>query len=238
MSYQKVFKRYEIKFLISKQQRQLIEGAFLGHMQPDKYGRSTICNVYFDTPDKRLIRRSIEKPVYKEKLRIRSYGIASQGSPVFVELKKKYKDVVYKRRVNMFVEDAERYLRREISPENPSQIISEIDYFISFYPQIEPSVFISYERAAFYGKDDPGFRITFDENILWRDLDLSLTKGIYGHTLLDNNKVLMEVKTAYSIPLWLMNMLTENRIFKASFSKYGNAYKAMMNSDLRGYISA
>ncbi len=234
MNYQKVFMRYEIKYIINKQQRRLIEDAFSGHMQLDKYGKSTICNIYFDTPDKRLIRRSIEKPVYKEKLRIRSYGITSHDSIIFVELKKKYNDIVYKRRVCMSVVTAEKYLHDKILPEKPGQIINEIDYFMFFYPKIEPAIYIAYERAAFIATDDSDFRITFDENILWRDMDLSLTSGIYGQSLLDGENILMEIKTAFALPLWLTHTLTENRIITTPFSKYGNAYQTMANSDLRG----
>ena len=101
MEYQNVFKRYEIKYLISQEQKRIVLEAMEQKMALDKYGRTTIRNIYFDTDSYRLIRRSIEKPAYKEKLRIRSYCKAQPNSTVFVELKKKYKSVVYKRRVPM-----------------------------------------------------------------------------------------------------------------------------------------
>ena len=101
MAYQTVFKRYELKYLLTERQKKCVMEAMEPCMTPDAYGRTTIRNIYFDTADYRLARRSIEKPVYKEKLRIRSYEKASGASPVFVELKKKYKGVVYKRRISM-----------------------------------------------------------------------------------------------------------------------------------------
>lgn len=218
-----VFKRYEIKYLISKKQQGKIKEAMAVYMKEDKYGRSTICNLYFDTPDFLLIRRSMEKPVYKEKLRLRSYGIADENSATFAEIKKKFNSVVYKRRIELPQKKAMEYLCGKCKVEN-SQISQEINYFLKFYKNLSPKVFISYEREAFYAKDDYDFRLTFDENILWRDYDLSLCKGIYGNRILKKDMVLMEVKTKGAIPLWLTSILNENHIYKTSFSKYGNAY--------------
>lgn len=228
MGIQNVFKRYEIKYVIHENQRQALENAMAEYMQPDAYGKSSICNIYFDTPDKLLIRRSLEKPIYKEKLRVRSYGVAQEQQQVFVELKKKYKQVVYKRRVAMAEWEARQYLQQGAVLGPHTQILKEIDYFKSFYPGIQPAVFLSYDRSAFYSKDDPDFRMTFDENILWRDSDLSLTNGIYGQPLLKKGSVLLEVKTASALPLWLVHFFNDNRIYKASFSKYGKAYEAML----------
>lgn len=224
MGYQNIFKRYEIKYLISKEQQKEIKNRMREYMVGDKYGRSTICNIYFDTPSYLLIRRSIEKPVYKEKLRLRSYGTAQPDSTAFIELKKKYKSVVYKRRISMTEEDAMKYLckREKITD---TQITREIDYFFSQYEALQPAVFLSYEREAFYAKDDYDFRITFDENILWRDYNLSLCSGIHGSPILQNGQVLMEIKTGAAIPLWMTSILSEKHIYKTSFSKYGNAYQ-------------
>lgn len=237
MGYQQVFKRYEVKYVITRRQQQIIESAFQGRMEPDTHGRSTICSLYYDTPDKALIRRSIEGPVYKEKLRVRSYGVASHDSTVFVELKKKYQHVVYKRRVSMSVDEAARYLQNNLLSVSRTQVISEIDYFKSFYGRIVPSAFISYERAAHFAIDDPSLRITFDENIMWRDTDLSMMSGAYGHLLMDGELVLMEVKTSLGLPLWLTKVLTEQRIFRRPFSKYGMAYKTTIGNS-RGCLSA
>ena len=72
---QNCFERYEKKYFLSpEQQRQLLQ-AIGSHVKMDFYGRYTISNLYYDTPDWRLIRTSLEKPIYKEKLRVRSYGV-------------------------------------------------------------------------------------------------------------------------------------------------------------------
>ena len=202
-------------------------------MNSDEYGKSTICNIYFDTPDFLLIRRSIEKPVYKEKLRLRSYGTPTSDSTVFIELKKKYRKVVYKRRISLSERDAMSFLV-DRNPVCEGQISNEINYFLDHYEGVAPAVFLSYEREAFYGKTDHDLRITFDSNILWRDSDLSLCKGVYGAPLLDQGQVIMEIKVAAAMPMWLVKFLSENKIYKTSFSKYGTAYKTFSKDIISG----
>lgn len=236
MNYQNVFKRYELKYIITKEQQKLLLEVMSEYMEPDKFGKSTICNIYFDTPSKILIRRSNEKPIYKEKLRIRSYGIASYDTTVFVELKKKYNKVVYKRRISMGESDAMNYIGEGIKPKVENQITKEINYFCELYKDLEASLFMSYERKAFFSKNDSNFRMTFDENILCRDYDLNLKAGIYGYSLLADDMVLLEVKTSMGIPLWLTKFLSENKLYKTSFSKYGNAYKSLILPKLLGGI--
>lgn len=239
MSYQNTFKRYEIKYLITEQQMELLKELMYRYMLPDKFGKSIISNIYFDTPSKLLIRRSLEKPIYKEKLRVRSYGTATDDSTVFIELKKKYKGVVYKRRIDMTYSNAKLWLCENNSPSKRSQIINEIDYFCNLYTGIEPSVFLYYEREAYFSKTDKNFRITFDKNILWRDYDLTLSGSAYGKPLLKPNEILLEIKSSDGFPLWLTDFLSKNQIFKTSFSKYGNAYKEMLTAaKLGGKISA
>lgn len=228
MAYQSVFKRYEIKYMLTLEQKQRLLEAMAPYMALDKYGRTTIRNIYFDTDSYRLIRRSIEKPAYKEKLRIRSYRRASPESPVFVELKKKYKGVVYKRRLSLPEQQAMDWIcTGEHSPED-SQIAREIAYFKQYYENLHPTVFLSYEREAFYCRAGGDFRITFDDHILCRQEDMSLESPVWGEPLLPEGKVLMEVKTSGGIPLWLTDFLTRERIFKTSFSKYGVAYQTLI----------
>lgn len=247
MNYQAVFRRREVKFLLNKGQAHELVQIMDEFMQKDKYWQSTICNLYCDTPDFLLIRRSVEKPFYKEKLRLRSYGVAAVNDKVFVELKKKYDGIVYKRRLTMTESAASAcFLQTENSSNgqiildmqnfcnvfalghtqtlHDSQIGREIAYFFERYNHLAPKVFISYSREAFCGKADKNLRITFDSNILWRDYDLSLSKGIYGTPLLNGEQVLMEIKTNTAIPVWLAKWLSVNKIYKTSFSKYGNAY--------------
>ena len=227
MSTQMVFKRYEMKYLLNKEQKEKILQAMEPHMQPDQYGRSTIRNIYYDTDNYRLIRTSLEKPIYKEKLRVRSYKAVSPEDTVFVELKKKYDSVVYKRRINIEERQALAYLAGMAPAPIHTQITEEIDYFLEFYQTLVPKVFLSYEREAYFSKEPGEFRVTFDENILFREEDLSLGSEIYGESLLEPGYTLMEIKTPESIPLWMVKVLSEERINKTSFSKYGSAYQTM-----------
>lgn len=223
MKDQMIFKRYEMKYMLNRMQFEELKEEMEQYMIADEHGKSTICSLYFDTPTFLLIRRSLEKPVYKEKLRLRSYGVADADTIVFVELKKKYDSVVYKRRVGMTEWDAERYLLQHEQVMD-TQITREIDYCMTNYEKLAPSILLSYEREAYFGKGDHDFRVTFDQNILWRDYDLSLCKGIYGRPLLSEDQVLMEVKTAGGIPMWMVKFMSERNIYKTSFSKYGMAY--------------
>lgn len=227
MSTQTVFKRYEMKYLLNKEQKEKVLQAMEPYMQLDQYGRSTIRNIYYDTDNYRLIRTSLEKPVYKEKLRVRSYIAASPEDIVFVELKKKYDSVVYKRRINLEERQAAAYLAGTASAPIHTQITEEIDYFLEFYQTMKPRVFLSYEREAYFSKEPGEFRVTFDENILFREDDLSLGSEIYGESILEPGCTLMEIKTPESIPLWMVKVLSEERINKTSFSKYGSAYQTM-----------
>lgn len=227
MAEQNIFKRYEIKYMLTRSQYRELKELLKEYMIADVHGKSTVCSLYFDTPDFLLIRRSLEGPLYKEKLRLRSYGVADEDSQVFIELKKKYEGVVYKRRVEMKEEEARRYLL-EHEQIKDTQIIREIDFCFDRYEGLAPACLLTYSRRAYYGKNDHEFRMTFDDNILWRDYDLNLSSGIYGEPILDEDSVLMEVKVADHMPLWLVEFLSKNQIYKTSFSKYGTAYKTMI----------
>lgn len=228
MPFQSVFKRYELKYLLTTEQKERVLQAMEPYMKLDKYGRTTIRNLYFDTDNYLLIRRSIEKPVYKEKLRIRSYNKATCDSKVFVELKKKYKHVVYKRRELLLNDEAMRWLSGEEHTSKNNQITNEIDYFLKYYNNLHPTVFLSYEREAYYSSDGSDFRVTFDDRILCRQDDLSLTSEAYGTLILPEDKVLMEIKCSGGIPLWMVDILSKEKIYKTSFSKYGTAYKTLI----------
>lgn len=225
MAYQTVFKRYELKYLLTERQKKCVMEAMEPCMAPDAYGRTTIRNIYFDTADYRLARRSIEKPVYKEKLRIRSYEKASGASPVFVELKKKYKGVVYKRRISMPEREAMEWTTGETDRKEDSQISREIGYFLRFYGNLRPAGFLTYQREAFLGKEQKDFRITFDRLVLFRQEDISLESDVYGMPVLPAGMTLMEIKCSGGIPPWMARLLSRERIYKTSFSKYGTAYK-------------
>lgn len=234
MNNQMIFKRYELKYLLTAHQKQCVLEAMAPHMQIDEYGRDTIRNIYFDTDHYRLIRRSMEKPIYKEKLRLRSYRQVASDGDVYVELKKKYDGVVYKRRLVMPQRQAIQCIRAGEPLPADSQISREIDYFCSYYEGLKPVVFLSYEREAYYALDGSDFRVTFDENILYRQEKLSLSEAIYGTPLLEEGMTLMEIKTPGAIPLWMTKCLTEGAIYKTSFSKYGAAYTEMMLREAKG----
>ena len=234
MAYQAVFKRYELKYLLTQQQKERILSAMEPYMALDQYGRTTIRNIYFDTDNYRLIRRSIEKPAYKEKLRIRSYQKAKPESTVFVELKKKYDSVVYKRRMSLSEEEALDWVTGKMHCKEETQISDEIDYFLHYYETLHPVVFLSYEREAYFCKDGGDFRVTFDDNILCRQEDLSLESDVWGTPILEEGKVLMEIKCSGGIPLWMAHVLSQEHVYKTSFSKYGTAYQTMIFPNTKG----
>lgn len=228
-----VFRRRELKFLVDEPQRRLLEQVMRERMVPDKYGRSTICNLYYDTPDYRLIRRSLERPVYKEKLRLRSYGVVEPGVDVFLEMKKKYKGIVYKRRIRVTEEEAKAFMERRGNLPQDSQIAREMIYFRDFYRELAPRVHLSYEREAWFDPEDPGFRMTLDRNIRYRTTDLSLASPIGGCAILPDDISLLEVKASGGIPMWLTEHLSRHKIHKQSFSKYGRAYMELLHESLK-----
>ncbi len=239
MSDQNRFKRYEFKYLLNLEQKNRLFDGMAPYMSIDQYGRDTIRNIYFDTDSYRLIRRSIEKPIYKEKLRLRSYQKARPHTHIYVELKKKYNSVVYKRRISMPEQAAMDWLCGDkIPPEKISntQIGREIEYFRQYYETLHPAVFLSYEREAFYSLDGSDFRVTFDDHILCRQDDLSLESEVGGVSILDDDKVLMEIKTSGGIPLWMTHLLTQERLYKTSFSKYGTAYQTLIFPKKKGEL--
>lgn len=236
---QTVFRRYEKKYRLTPGQYTGIRRALEGWMQPDRFYRSQIRSIYFDTPDRRLVRRSLEKPVYKEKLRLRSYGLPGAEDPVFVELKKKYRGVVYKRREVMTLREAEAYLYQGGPAPRDSQILREISRFLDFYPRIEPAMGITYSRTAWVGMEDPRLRITFDSDIQWRETELRLDREAGGEALLPPGGRLMEIKVPGAMPLWLARLLEEEAVYPASFSKYGRAYRqARFGKNKEGIICA
>jgi len=242
MGYQAVFKRYEIKYMVTAEQKEKILRAMEQYMEPDRFGRSTIRNLYFDTDDFVLARHSIAKPDYKEKLRIRSYTKADANSMVFVELKRKYDGVVYKRRIGLPDKDAMKWMagvrNRDIEDElekGSSQVASEIEYFTGLYSGLRPVIYLSYDREAYRMKAGAGtadggaeFRVTFDSNIRARNYDLSLAGGDHGERLLPDGERIMEIKVPGAMPLWMCDLLTRNNVYPASFSKYGTYYQKLI----------
>jgi SPX domain protein involved in polyphosphate accumulation len=230
-----VFNRYENKYLMDSKAFYGIYNRSLEYMELDEYNRHdkfySISNIYYDTEHDTLIRNSLAKPKYREKLRIRAYGIPEHDAKVYVELKKKVFGLVNKRRTALKLNEAYDFVRTGAVPELKDymnkQVIGEIQYFLQRY-DLQPKVYLAYERIALFCKNNRDLRITFDTNIRSRRYDLRLEDGDYGEELMSRGQWLMEVKAEKTIPVWLSKMLSEHRMFRTSFSKYGNEYKKML----------
>lgn len=223
------FRRVEKKYLLTREQYRHVRAALHEYLELDDYPKSTICNVYYDTPDYLLISRSLEKPVYKEKFRLRSYGVPEESGKVFMEIKKKYDGVVYKRRVRATELDAVNFMRGGPEPDVKNrQIMNEIDWFCRSYPGLRPGMFLAYDRYAFRAKSDPDLRITFDWNIRYRVEDMYLVFGDDGERLFDEDLCVMEIKIPGAAPMWLTQILSALEIYPTSFSKYGRCYQKWM----------
>jgi SPX domain protein involved in polyphosphate accumulation len=228
-----VFNRQEIKYIINDEVFRIFTNVLNNNMEPDKYSAGGrlyhISNIYYDTPLHDIIRKSIDKPVYKVKLRLRSYGDTQSGDRVFLEMKKKFDGLVNKRRTAIYLEEAERYIETRVKPEIKPymnrQVLNEIDFFIHSYEDLQPMVRLSYDRVAFFGREDKSFRVTFDTNIRSRRNDVRLESASYGRELLPQGLWVMEVKAERAIPLWFTRLLSDNRLYPTSFSKYGTDYR-------------
>ena len=232
MAFGVTFKRYEKKYLLNPYQYSVLKAEVDKHFNPDKYGETKICNLYLDTSDYVLIRRSVDKPVFKEKIRLRTYGIPTDDTTAFLELKRKFDSIVYKRRIHMDYTSSLKCVNGDYSIFDDKQISKEIKYFFELYGDILPRFYISYDRCAFFYKENSEIRITFDKNLLWRDYDLDLTLGSYGESLLPDNYTLMEIKVPNTVPLWLAELLSKLEIYPRSFSKVGTAYKTMLGKKI------
>lgn len=228
-TYISAFERVEKKYLMTKEQFERFLKRTNKLITLDQYGLHTICNIYYDTDTYDLIRYSIGKPKYKEKLRLRSYGIPTKESTVFVELKKKWNGVVFKRRTSMTLAEAQDYLDHGVRPSKSCQIVKEIDYFLEYYNPA-PKLFLAYDRLAFFGNENSEVRITVDQNIRSRTMELDLSMGDKGERLMEDEIYLMEVKVPGAFPIWLANILSELEIYPISFSKYGNIYKKSLTA--------
>ena len=217
-----VFKRVEYKYLLNRDEYLNMLSYVKEHMKEDRFGESTIQSLYYDTPDYLLIRRSLEKPVYKEKLRLRSYNLADESYSVFLEIKKKSQGVVYKRRITLKENEAVAFMQGDEKLPS-SQIANEISYFKKYYGMLRPAMLLLYDRLAFF-EEGTDLRITFDRNIRYRNKDLNLHTSLDGIPLFNNGEVMVEIKATGAFPMWLVDYLSKNKIRKTSFSKYGTAY--------------
>ena len=224
MAFTYIFQRVEKKYMLTREQYEYLINAISPYMAPDQYGETELRNIYFDNADNELIETSLLKPTYKEKLRLRSYGVPKMDSTVFFEIKKKYRGIVYKRRISMKLKEAYAYIDGGKLPESiEGNIPTEIDYMMNRY-SLTPKAFISYKRVAWTCENDPDLRITFDRDITSRYDDTRLESTADGHKILPKDTVLMEIKIPGAMPLWLAHILSEKNIFPHSFSKFGTAH--------------
>lgn len=223
------FKRVEEKYLLNKTNKDLLFKKIDKYIKKDDYYKSTICSIYFDNDNNDMIINSIEKPKYKDKVRLRSYNVPKLDDIVYLEIKNKYKGIVGKRRVKFTLKDYYNYIDKGIY-DNNSQIMKEINYLINYY-NIKPKIFIGYDRLSYKGIDDNNLRITIDSNLRSRRNELKIELGDYGDKYFDEDYYIMEIKTMGSIPLWFVKILSELKIYPTSFSKYGNIYKKYLKGD-------
>ena len=224
-----VMQRYELKYVLNAKQTDFFCERLKGHMEPDVYGLTSIASLYYDTPDHRLIRASLEKPAYKEKIRLRSYGPATDRTPVFLELKRKADGIVYKRRIATTVPEAQRFLRGESELCAKGQINREITYFHDYYRSLLPACMIVYDRTAYF-EPDGDLRLTIDRAPRFRFDDLGFRRLSEGSLLLNPGETILEIKVQEAIPLWLVRILADGGIQRGSISKYGEAYLRQIRS--------
>lgn len=293
-AYSSVFKRVEKKYRIGAAERAVVEAAAGGPMAVDAYGRTRITSLYLDTPERSMIARSVEKPLYKEKLRLRAYGdaagVALMGAfgagpivrepgglplsdgevetrvaaglqvpgaaaalPVFFGIKKKFKGIVYKRRLALTLPAALAFVSglpyeqacarwplsdaalaaAALSPVT-RQIARELEVAMDRWLPLVPSMGIACDRVAWAYRPemfqeregdelfDSELRITFDDCLEY--LDCHRFRSPW-RPIIESSESVMEIKSAGPYPPWLVEVLSAERIYPASFTKYGNAYQ-------------
>lgn len=232
MAYANTYKRREMKFLLDEEQYKTVLAVVREFMTEEVFGLHTVMNIYLDDINDDLIRNSLGKPVYKEKLRLRVYGKkAGDDSEAFLEIKKKFRGITYKRRYEGRYKELFDYISGGVLPEKRGQVFEEIDYMIHRLGLI-PRVVICCDREAFYGNDDREFRVTFDGNIRYRRDRLDLRGGDFGERLDRAPYSVMEIKSAGAVPMWLVRVLSQNRLYHGSFSKYGTIYQSELEHGL------
>ncbi len=219
-----VMQRYEMKYLLDAEQTAFLCRKLKGYMQADRYGLTSIASLYYDTPDARLVRASLEKPAFKEKIRLRSYGAAGDESPVFLELKRKYDGIVYKRRIESTLPEVRRFFAGWDMHGKDVQILKEITYFRDYYKELIPACLVIYDRTAYF-EQGGSVRLTIDGRPRYRMEDMTFSRLGEGKPLLEEGCTILEIKVQGAMPLWLSGILSEGGICEGSFSKYGEAYR-------------
>ncbi len=236
MAYANTFKRREMKFLLTQPQYNIVRKEIEQFMTEDNFGLHTILNIYFDNDNDDLIRQSLGKPMFKQKLRLRAYGkTVGDSDTAFLEIKKKFRGITYKRRLELPYKELFDYCVFNVKPSLNCQVFDEIDA-LKTRMSLVPKIVICYDREAFFSNDDDEFRVTFDSNVRFRRTDLDLRAGDYGETLETAPFRIMEIKSAGAVPLWLVHILSENKIYHGSFSKYGSIYQSCLKDKSDGFL--
>lgn len=230
------FKRYEKKYILTKEQKEALEDKIKDHMELDSFCKKNknylIRNIYYDTDNNDLIHMSINKPIFKEKLRVRKYGTYGDNKDeYFLEIKRKSEKIVFKRRIALNKEELDNFIINKTAPKREkfldNQVGRELEYLLNTYT-LKPKVFITYVRVAYFDKDDSNFRLTFDDQIYARRNNLDFDIKECDKSLLDEGFYLMEVKASQNYPLWFARALSDLKIYPTSFSKYGTEYKKLI----------
>ncbi len=232
---QTVFKRTETKYLLSEDQFKKLMEIIEPYLRKDQYFKGTNCSIYFDTEDLYLAIHSVEKPLYKEKIRLRSYGVPKLDDIVFLEIKKKFDGIGSKRRLPIKLSDFYRFLEtRKLKTEN-EVIKNELGTCFKRY-RLKPALYLAYDRTSYCAKDNPTFRVTFDHNVRSRTTDLKLEVGDHGQPYFKTPTIVMEVKALDAYPLWFVRALSKNKLYPASFSKYGRVIEKVIYKQEKQYV--
>ncbi len=227
------FKRYEKKYLITEEKLARILPALLENMYLDPFclnGKEyRIYSIYYDTDNHDVIRQNSSGPVYKEKMRIRSYyDLKDPEDKIFMEIKKKSEGQGNKRRIKLKIRELEPFVNEGILPQTKdylsAQVAKELKYYLEIN-KVHPALYVQYDRLALFGKEDKNFRITFDRNVRTRRSNFVFGESDEDELLLPNGEYIMEIKILGAMPLWLTKILSENNLFSHGFSKYGVKYK-------------
>lgn len=229
------FKRYEKKYLITKETYDKILPTLLEYMDYDPFclngNEYRIYSIYYDTINHDVIGDNSAGKEYKEKMRIRSYyDKKDPEDTVFMEIKKKSQGVGNKRRIKLKIKEIEPFVNEGILPDTgddylSSQVAKELQYYLKTN-KVAPALYVQYDRFAFFGKEDKNFRMTFDNNVHVRRHDFVFGERDDDEFLLPPNEIfIMEVKILGAMPMWLATLLSENELYSHGFSKYGVKYK-------------
>lgn len=229
---QQVFRRTEIKYIITEEKYRKLMDLIEPYLVKDKYFKGTNCSVYYDDDNRYLAIHSLEKPFYKEKIRLRSYGVPKLDDTVFLEIKKKYKGIGSKRRIPVKLKDFYHYEKTGELETDHANIKQELDECFDRY-HLKPAMFLAYDRTSYCDKENPTFRVTFDRNVRSRTKDLNLENGDHGSKFFKNGEIVMEVKALDKYPFWFVRALSKLKIYPASFSKYGRVTEKVIYNNTK-----